>query len=458
MKRKQPASAKGRALVRRSAAPVTVRGAGGAKLSRMQHPGGSGGGNWRFWPLSDTATLQALQQGAGRFDYPGTVGDGLDSSVLSAPLCWIMRTFPEAPAVVQELVKERWQINRGHKMAALMAKPNPFYDGRLLWMATALDFQFGEAFWLKIRNAIGEVIQLWWVPRGLVTPQAPRDGSEFISHYDYRVGSGPPIRVEPRDMVHFRFGMDPQNIRRGFSPLAAIVREVYTDEQACAFTASILRNLGVIGVIISPKVQEGSPSNAIEDVKEVRDYIDANFTGERRGKTLAVGSPTEAQLLQYNFQGLDMGPIRDIAEERVCAALALPAAVVGFGTGLQQTKVGATMRELKKSAWSDCLMPEQKIMGGEADRSLLPDFEDDTAQFRTAFDTSEVYALQEDEKDKTERLTRAFGGGLVKRGEARRELGLSTDEKDDIYVLPSNVLAAGTNPPPPAPTPPPQEV
>jgi hypothetical protein len=29
-----------------------------------------------------------------------------------------------------------------------------------------MDFCFGEAFWLKVRNGKGEVVELWWIPRG----------------------------------------------------------------------------------------------------------------------------------------------------------------------------------------------------------------------------------------------------------------------------------------------------
>jgi hypothetical protein len=436
-----------------------VRNGGQKSLTHMRHPSSV---SWSFAPFSDALTARPVD-----FNYAAIVGDGLDSSIVSAAICWVMRTFPEAPAVVQKLEKEQWKNQRNHALTKLMARPNPYYDGRILWMATCLDFLFGEAFWLKIRNPIGEVVQLWWVPRGLITPRAPADGSEFISYYDYNVGRGQPDKILPRDIVHFRFGMDPRNIRRGFSQLAAVMREVYTDEQACAFTASILRNLGVIGVIISPKVSDaagGAVGASADDVKEVRDYIDANMTGEQRGRTLALGSPTEAQLLQYNLQGLDVGPIRDIPEERVCAAIGIPAAVIGFGTGLQQTKVGATMVENVKLAWKGCIMPTQKIMGGEGGRSLMPDFETaNSDDFRVGWDYTEVTALGEEESAKSERVTKLFGGGIIKRSEARREIHLPTDAKDDIYVLPAGVtpldkegrpIAISPAPKPPADTPP----
>jgi phage portal protein BeeE len=69
--------------------------------------------------------------------------------------------------------------------------------------------------------------------------------------------------------VHFRFGKDPNNLLRGFSPLAAVMREVYTDDQAANFTAAILKNLGIIGVIFSPK--DGTIPK--EQAKKLKDYV-----------------------------------------------------------------------------------------------------------------------------------------------------------------------------------------
>ena len=125
---------------------------------------------------------------------------------------------------------------------------------------------------------------------------------------------------------------------------------------------------------------------------------------------------------------------------------------MGFGTGLQQTKVGATMREMVKLAWMGCLVPTQKRLAGELGRTLMPDFGMDPAKFRMAFDTREVMAMWEEDKDRGERIARLFTSGVIKRGEARRELGLKTEAQDDIYVLPSNVAPAtgdGGQPPPP---------
>lgn len=373
-----------------------------------------------------------------KFDYNNEVKDGLKSSVVVAALNWVMRAFPEASAVVERREDEQWRQVLDHKLTALLRKPNEFYGGRVLWMATAMDFCFGEAFWLKIRNGNGEVVELWWVPRALIRPVwDERKPDVFITHYEYNAG-GRKQDIPIKDIVHFRFGMDPTNVRRGFSQLAAVFREVYVDDQASNFTASILRNLGIIGLVFSPAAN--APAIAPAKLEEFKKYIQTNFTGDKRGNALAFASAMDAKVLAYNLQGLDVGPIRDIAEERVCAALGIPAAVIGFGTGLQQTKVGATMREMIQLAWTAGIIPNQAIMADELDRSLLPDFQSNSTLFRMVFDTSNVRAFTEDRTQKHDRVRKDVTSRILRLDEARRELGYTVDKKHEVWLQPSNVI------------------
>ena len=313
-------------------------GNGRKALGEMLHSGSS--------MLSFFGTSGTLLPGT-KYDHAREVGDGLGSSVLAAPLNWVMRNFIQATPIVEQAKAEEWHVITNHPLIALLRHPNEFYGPRVLWMATVLDFSFGNAYWLKIRNTVGQVVQLWWVPASLVIPRWPTDGKTFISHYDYQSAAGS-VRLETQDVVHFRFGLDPRNHRLGLSQLGALMREVFTDDQAANFMGAVLRNLGVIGIVISPKEQQKIDA---EDVKELKKYLGENFTGDKRGETFISSLPIDIELLQYNLQGFDISPIRDVSEERVCAAMGLPASVVGFGTGLHQTKVGAP-QPLSARLWS----------------------------------------------------------------------------------------------------------
>ncbi|MFV7869624.1 phage portal protein, partial [Enterococcus faecium] len=104
----------------------------------------------------------------------------------------------------------------------------------------------------------------------------------------------------------------------------------------------------------------------------------------------------------FNPQQLNMSEGRDVAEERVCACLGIPVAVVGFGAGLQQTKVGATMEEMRKLAWNNGVLPFARMLADELQRSLLGQFGKPQPGDLVMWDTSGVMALQEDEDKKVD--------------------------------------------------------
>ncbi len=416
-------------MARRLAWPWKRSSANGQKqrpLTEMVHGGQSG-----IFGISELLP-------ATKINYAAKVGDGLRSSVLAAPFNWIARNFPQAVPVVDEVEEnEQWERVPRHPMIELLRRPNDFYSGRTMFMALSVDISWGNAYLLKIRNQADEVIQLWYVPRGQLVARWPRDGSEYISHYEYTVGGRRQDNVRPEDVIHFRFGLDPRNPRMGLTQIGALMREVYTDDEAANFAGSILQNMGIIGVVISPK--EGGTANK-DDVKELKNYMKQAFTGDKRGEMMALGSPTDVNVMQYNMQGFDVSPIRDIAEERVCAALGIPAAVVGFGTGLQQTKVGATMREMRKMAWEDGIIPLQGAMAEDLEQQLLPDFEEDTSTTRVRFDTSDVAALQEEEGIKHEKIRKDVAAGIITVSQGQALLGYPVDEKRNVYLQPVNII------------------
>lgn len=370
-----------------------------------------------------------------RFDYRKEVGDCLDASVVTAPALWVGRALPEARLVVTARKRDGTTEERGdHPMLALIQTPNAYYGDIALWMVTILCFLiFGNAYWLIVRNSYGRPVELWWVPNWMMEPKWPADGSVFISHYRYSPGGGvAPEDIDPEDVIHFRHGIDPRNMRMGLSPLDGVIREIFIDLESSNFVASLLRNMGVPGVVISPK---GGAMPAPEDVEATKTWFKQAFGGDNRGGPLVMGAPTDVQAYGFNPQQLNMSEGRDVAEERVCACIGIPAAVVGFGAGLQQTKVGATMEELRKLAWNNGVLPYARMLADELKRSLLGEFGNATG-LETCWETSDVNALQEDEDKRTERLNKQLQSGGITLFEYRIGLGLPADDSHKFYLRP----------------------
>ena len=237
------------------------------------------------------------------------LGDPRANSAVQAVVGWIARNFAEAPVEVRQVKGEEITPIPLHPMVRLLEKPNPFYSGQLLMqMAMLSRLTTGNGYLRKIRNANDVPVELWWIPNPWLKPQWPKDGTEYLSHYDYKPDANRPAeRVEVRDIIHFREGIDPDNYRLGRSRLYSLLREVYTDNEAALYTAAILHNLGVPGLIIAP-TQPDTDVNG----EEVSRIADERFTGENRGSTMTLTAPATVTMIGFNPQQMDLRNLRRI--------------------------------------------------------------------------------------------------------------------------------------------------
>ena len=93
-----------------------------------------------------------------------------------------------------------------------------------------------------------------------------------------------------------------------------------------------------------------------------------------------------------------MDVLRQVPEQRVAAVLGIPAAVLGFGSGLDATKVGATMAQMERQAIRNGVLPDAEEIAETLTMQL------NIAGVRIGLDTSAVLALQPDQ----EMLTRVW--------------------------------------------------
>ncbi|HSH45599.1 MAG TPA: phage portal protein, partial [Longimicrobiales bacterium] len=396
----------------------------------------------RVW---NALNVNFMEEGEVRRALAGTsstkVGDGRKSNVIMAPIQFIQRASAQAEPVLEERTGRLWRYTEGPdggpEMIDLLNEPNPYYDGGSLMDALRLSwFIDGNAYLLKVRNPLRAVRELWYVPHWMMDPKWPEDGSQFISHYQYTpLRWKEPQQVRPSDVVHLRVGLDPDNTRKGLSPIKHVLREVMTDEEASEFSAYILHNMGVPGGVIAPKDASAVPKQ--EDVEAMKSFMKEGFSGKNRGEWLALGTPTEVHQFGFDPNRLMLGPLRDISEERVTSALGIPAAVVGFGAGLQQTKVGATMRELVRLARVNCIEPNDAKIARQLTRQLLPEFVADPSGLRLTFDYSNVPLFAEDEKDRADRAKTLVEGSVMMVSEAREMVGLPADETQRVYLRPN---------------------
>ena len=399
------------------------------QLSRMRFP-------WR----SGFSLLQRLP--GTNVDYEKIIGDGSKSDIVMACVGWLMRVFPEPPlTMARRNADGDLEPIADHPMLDLLESPNPIYDGDTLLSATIMSYTIdGNAYWVVIRNGAGRPVELWWVPHTMIEPKSPHDGNDLISHYEYRP-RGMPIDLPIKNVVHFRSALDPEDMRKGISPLKTVMRELFTDAEAANWTASLLRNGGVPGVVVSPVQGAKRDPSAGENLKTVRKYLDDRTSGDNRGSLLTVDGPVSVQQFGFNPQQMNLRDIRRLPEERSCAALGVSPLILHLGAGLDSSTY-TNLPVAERQTYRSTLVPTWSRFARTIRAQLLSQFEREIKSFQVQYDTSAIEALQEDRSALSDRILKQLTNGAITLAECREKLGYDTGEGDqyDVFTRPINLI------------------
>ena len=368
----------------------------------------------------------------GTHDYKIDAGDLVDSSVVMACLNWLMRVFPRARARVVLETEDGIEPIKNHALTKLLKRPNPVYAGTQLWRLTVLSYNWsGNAYWRKVRNSAGQVIQLWYEPHWTIRPRRT-SADEFVSFYEiYRDYKWQ--RIETTDVVHFRWVLSPNNQMEGMGPIDSGLREIFSDNAAAQFTAAIFRNFGVFSRMISPA--EGDAPLSMAELQRLLAEFQAATTGDNRGKAIGATVPVNVQEGGADFNKYNMRESRMTPEERICSLIGLKPAVTGLGSGSIASTYNNT-QEAIHDAYNNNILPCYDDFAETLDIQLVPDFtaiEDETVEF----DISRVEALKGDLEKREASVVNMWSTSLITRAEGKIMLGYkpAADGSDDVYRI-----------------------
>jgi len=125
-------------------------------------------------------------------------------------------------------------------------------------------------------------------------------------------------------MIHLRQNVDPNNMRKGLAPLRGVLREIAGDEAAGQYTAALLHNMAVPGVILSPRDdQMGGPTR--EEAEAIAEMYKEKFGGKNRGAPMVLSGAMNVEVVSFSPDQMKLAELRRIPEERVSAVLGVPA-------------------------------------------------------------------------------------------------------------------------------------
>ena len=381
---------------------------------------------------------------SGYFDHKkiAEVGDGTGNSAVVACLNVLATSFAEPGLLVSKRNSEGdYQRDMNHPLARLFRRPNPYMTQQLLanYIVTSINAA-GDAFIYKNRNARGEVVEL--VPLMPHLVEAKGTQNELITHYNYQPQGGlqgqDNVKIDKKDMFHLRQSVDPNDMRRGMAPLKSVLREIAGDEAAGQYTAALLHNMAVPGVILSPRDDAmGGPTR--DEAEAIADMYKQKFGGKNRGAPMVLSGAMNVEIVSFSPDQMKLAELRRIPEERVSAVLGVPAVLAGLGAGLDSATYNNT-KELREFFTESKMVPMWSMVAQEVTHQLLrPEFGGDDNEY-CEFDVDNVRALAVDKDNLYKRMNTAVQGGWVTIGEARKVVGLEADNRHDVYLRPMNMI------------------
>jgi HK97 family phage portal protein len=398
-------------------------------------------GFWSNWPSQDP------------FVPLENAGNLTSSSLVMACVNWAGTTIPSAPIQVQiQKDIKVWETIPDHPLVDLIADPNPYYSGITYWKAFAYSWLvYGNVFFYKARNAQGAVVELWLLDSRSVTPEweTDPDGSNRRIIYRYK-GTGLDTVLAYEDVIHFRYGIDPDAPLLGLAPVKSLMYEIAADAEISTYTTQIMRNFGIPAFLVAPKpTSDGIYKMSATDMDS---DIQKRTSGAMRGKPLIFNKPMDITAFGFSPDQMAVTSVSRRPESRVCAVLGVPAIVLGFEVGLERS-IYSNLKAAQEQAWMNFVIPTQDYIVAVLNDQLLyeriitesgtwPGAEDRT--YRVIFDRSAVAALQEDRNELFKRESDAYRFGIKKRSEARSALGLETEPEDEVYFV--SPMAPGQKP------------
>ena len=256
-------------------------------------------------------------------------------------------------------------------------------------------------------------------------------------YYEYKNPmTGGIVRYGMDEVIHLRWQMAPDGVN-GVGPLrASALREIATDSTAGEYTDTVLRRMGVPGIVATPKngVYLTQP-----EADAMRTALNTAYTGGNRGMAMVTSKPLDFEEIGGAMQRADMRMLRWVPEERICATIPIPPALLNIGTGSEQVRIGAVLEQLLSEFWVGKMMPLLTDIAEQLTMQLIPYYGGlDVYELRPDFTNAPVIARIEAAR-RQEQLDVAVLGyhsGLMGFEECREQLGLDTARPADVLGEP----------------------
>lgn len=291
--------------------------------------------------------------------------------------------------------------------AVLLGRPCWFMSSYNFWRWTFSTYEvYGEAYWVKQRNADKQVVGLIPMHPSKVSVKRDEDGSTFYV-FTTGVGSAGILTAPAEDVVPFQ-RYNPDSLMRGMSRLEPLRSTLLNEDASRRATASWWQNGARPSVILKhPKTLSPLAHDRIKAGWEA-----ANGGADNMGKAAVIEEGMDAQVVQLTADEMQYIESRKMNLQEVCMVYDVPPPVVHILDHATFSNITEQMR----SMYRDTMAPRLEDFESVLDFYLRPEFFPDGSHMaRFALDD----VLRGDFETRATAVAQLILAGTMKPSEAR---------------------------------------
>lgn len=303
-----------------------------------------------------------------------------------------------------------------HPLLDLLYKPNKFQTRSEFFKITMINKKLaGEAFWFKVRNESGQVVELVNLRPDLIT--IVRDAEKVIAAYELRKSDGTKERFSPEDIVHLK-DPNPCDVLRGISPLMSARVRVDTESFATQYQRDFFLNNARPDILLT--TDDGLTAEAAD---EILTSWEQKYKGVgKSNKPAILHSGLKYQQISLSQREMDYINSLKFTRDDILVAYGIPKSIITSDeVNYANAQAGMIM------FYSETVLPEmQSLVETLNEMLVVPEFD-------------ESFYLDFKDPTPTDRATQLneFTQGIDKWltiNEVRNELNLAPiDNGDELY-------------------------
>lgn len=258
---------------------------------------------------------------------------------------------------------------QAHPLLDLLYRPNPFQTKSEFWELSMINLKItGEAFWYKVRNTRGAVVELWNLRPDLM--RAVPDPVTFVKEYRLRKADGTDEVFAPEDIIHFK-SPDPTNPLMGLSPLAPASRRVETEEFATDYQRDFFLNSARPDAVI-----KSPDANLDQDQKDdIREGWEKKHKGVGKSSKIAIlEGGLDYQVISLSQREMDYIESMKFTRDDILVAYKIPKVILSIVEDVNRANAETGMAIFL----SETIKPEvDRFMEKVNEQMTYPDFGDD---------------------------------------------------------------------------------